>query len=88
MFESHSSQTPQPKVRDKYTAEEIAEAMTWIEKQKKECEALTARDFGLVDCSKMDDEQKIMWVILMLACRDKPVINGKRRQVLMHTAFL
>ena len=42
------------------------------------------RDFGVVDSSKMDDEQKLMWVILQLACRDKLVINGNKEQVLMH----
>ena len=58
--------------------------MKWIEKQKKEQEVLRMRDFGDVDCRKMDDEQRLMWVILQLACRDELMINGEKKQVLMH----
>lgn len=42
------------------------------------------RDFGVVDSRKLDDDQKIMWVILQLACRDELIINGEKKQVLMH----
>ena len=58
--------------------------MTWVQKQKKEQSVLTMRDFGVVDSRKLDDDQKIMWVILQLACRDELIINGKKKQVLMH----
>ena len=58
--------------------------MTWVQKQKKEQNVLTMRDFGVVDSRKLDDDQKIMWVILQLACRDELIINGKKKQVLMH----
>ena len=71
------------KVRGTYTDAEISAATSWIEKQKKEQETLTTRDFGHIDCRDMDDEQKIMWVILQLACRDELTINGEKRQVLM-----
>ncbi len=70
-------------VREMYTDEETKKAVSWIEKQKKETEELTTRDFGKIDCREMDDEQKIMWVILQLACRDELTINGQKRQVLM-----
>ena len=71
--------------RNMYTDEEVAAAMAWVRKQKKDRqEDLTTRDFGVIDCRKMDDEQRIMWVILQLACRDELEINGEKRQVLMH----
>ena len=41
------------------------------------------RDFGVVDSRKMDDDQKIMWVSLQLACRNALIINGFKKQVLM-----
>ena len=69
--------------RDKYTDDEVDMAMSWLRKQKKEQQELTMRDFGVVDSSKMNDEQKLMWVILQLACRDELEINGEKRQVLM-----
>ena len=68
----------------KYTDDEVRLAMSWIKKQKKEQKDLLMRDFGDVDCRKMDDEQKLMWVILQLACRDELTINGRKQQVLMH----
>ena len=68
---------------DKYTDDEIDMAMSWIKTQKKEQQELTMRDFGVVDSGKMNDEQKLMWVILQLACRDELEINGEKRQVLM-----
>ena len=37
-----------------------------------------------MDTLKLDDEQRIMWVILQLACRDELIIKGEKRQVLMH----
>jgi len=58
--------------------------MSWIKKQKKEQKDLLMRDFGDVDCRKMDEQQKLMWVILQLACRDELTINGRKQQVLMH----
>jgi len=72
------------KARDNYTYDEVDKAMSWIKTQKDEQQALTMRDFGVVDSSKLNDEQKLMWVILQLACRDELEINGKKRQVLMH----
>ena len=71
-------------VRDKYTDQEVAQAVAWIQKQKKERKVLTLRDFGVVDSRKLDENQKIMWVILQLACRDELIINGEKKQVLMH----
>ena len=68
---------------DKYTDAEISKAISWIETVKKEQATLITRDFGDTDCRKMDDEQKIMWVILQLACRNELVINGKKPQMLM-----
>ena len=68
----------------KYTDEEIERALSWIAKQKKKQETLRVRDFGDVDCRKMDDEQRLMWVILQLACRDELMIKGEKKQVLMH----
>jgi hypothetical protein len=70
-------------VRETYTDEEVAMAVSWIKTQKKEQKELTMRDFGVVDSSKLDDDQKIMWVILQLACRDELIINGEKKQVLM-----
>ena len=44
---------------------------------------LTARDFGYIDCRLMNDDQKIIWVILILVSRDQLLENGKRRQIRM-----
>ena len=71
------------KVRETYTDEEVAMAVSWITTQKKETKELTMRDFGVVDSRKLDKDQQIMWVILQLACRDELLINGEKKQVLM-----
>ena len=71
------------KIRGKYTQDEIEQALTWIEDKKRECQKLTIRDFGYIDCRLMNDKQKIIWVILLLASRDELLINGRRRQIRM-----
>ena len=70
--------------RKKYTDEEVEQSISWIAKQKKKQKQLTMRDFGRVDTLKLDDEQRIMWVILQLACRDELIIKGEKQQVLIH----
>ena len=44
---------------------------------------LPACDFGYIDCRLMNDDQKVIWVILIMASRDKLIKNGKRRQIRM-----
>ena len=71
------------KIRSQYTDEEIDMAKAWIETQKKEYTDFAAKDFGLVDTRKLVPQQRLMWIILMLAARDKLKIKGKKKQMLM-----